>query len=64
MKKKGRPVSQCEKCRELRKTKRMHGKCNCAPGSATENKFAEPSSSSAAKGKGVWILVNVSDITV
>ncbi|KZT08912.1 copper-fist-domain-containing protein, partial [Laetiporus sulphureus 93-53] len=30
IKKKGRPVSQCEKCRELRKTKRMHNKCNCS----------------------------------
>ncbi|KAI0960939.1 hypothetical protein AcV7_000176 [Taiwanofungus camphoratus] len=29
IKRKGRPVSQCEKCRELRKTKRMHNKCNC-----------------------------------
>ncbi|EJF55622.1 copper-fist-domain-containing protein, partial [Dichomitus squalens LYAD-421 SS1] len=30
VKKKGRPVSQCDKCRELRKTKRMHGKCTCS----------------------------------
>ncbi|KAH9917374.1 copper fist DNA binding domain-containing protein, partial [Epithele typhae] len=30
VKKKGRPVSQCTNCRELRKTKRMHNKCNCA----------------------------------
>ncbi|KAH9855791.1 hypothetical protein C2E23DRAFT_550566 [Lenzites betulinus] len=30
IKKKGRPVSQCERCRELRKTKRMHSKCTCS----------------------------------
>ncbi|KAI0706185.1 copper fist DNA binding domain-containing protein, partial [Cytidiella melzeri] len=29
VKKKGRPVSQCEKCRELRKTRRVHSKCIC-----------------------------------
>lgn len=29
IKKKGRPVSQCEKCRELRQTKRVHSKCVC-----------------------------------
>ncbi|KAI0791776.1 hypothetical protein C8Q75DRAFT_53308 [Abortiporus biennis] len=31
VKKKGRPVSQCEKCRELRKTKKVHSKCVCTP---------------------------------
>ncbi|KAF7986206.1 hypothetical protein HWV62_38634 [Athelia sp. TMB] len=30
IKKKGRPVSQCEKCRELRQSKKMHSKCLCA----------------------------------
>ncbi|KAJ4485490.1 hypothetical protein J3R30DRAFT_1364453 [Lentinula aciculospora] len=29
VKKKGRPVSQCEKCRELRQSKKVHSKCNC-----------------------------------
>ncbi|KAH0590194.1 hypothetical protein H2248_000367 [Termitomyces sp. 'cryptogamus'] len=29
IKKKGRPVSQCEKCRELRQSKRIHSKCTC-----------------------------------
>jgi len=29
IKKKGRPVSQCEKCRELRQSKKMHSKCLC-----------------------------------
>ncbi|ORX87518.1 copper-fist-domain-containing protein, partial [Basidiobolus meristosporus CBS 931.73] len=29
IKKKGRPVTQCEHCRELRKTKKIHVKCIC-----------------------------------
>ncbi|KAI9252831.1 copper fist DNA binding domain-containing protein, partial [Phascolomyces articulosus] len=29
IKPKGRPVSQCEGCRELRKTRRIHIKCSC-----------------------------------
>ena len=31
VKKKGRPVSQCTNCRELRKTRKLHSKCNCSP---------------------------------
>lgn len=31
IKKKGRPVSQCEKCRELRQSKKFHSKCTCSP---------------------------------
>ncbi|KAJ3576272.1 hypothetical protein NP233_g534 [Leucocoprinus birnbaumii] len=31
IKKKGRPVSQCDKCRELRQSKRFHSKCTCTP---------------------------------
>lgn len=34
IKKKGRPVSQCERCRQLRNTKRVHSKCTCSEGSA------------------------------
>ncbi|KAH9891290.1 hypothetical protein C8Q73DRAFT_703599 [Cubamyces lactineus] len=45
IKKKGRPVSQCEKCRELRKTKRMHSKCTC---SAVPSSEAGPSSQANA----------------
>ncbi|KZT72015.1 copper-fist-domain-containing protein [Daedalea quercina L-15889] len=30
IKRKGRPVSQCQHCRELRKTKQVHVKCMCA----------------------------------
>ncbi|KAM0746502.1 hypothetical protein T439DRAFT_269137, partial [Meredithblackwellia eburnea MCA 4105] len=29
IKKKGRPVSQCSHCRDLRKSYSVHGKCNC-----------------------------------
>ncbi|KDQ12486.1 hypothetical protein BOTBODRAFT_112907, partial [Botryobasidium botryosum FD-172 SS1] len=29
IKRKGRPVSQCDHCRELRKTKQVHVKCLC-----------------------------------
>ncbi|PFH54695.1 hypothetical protein AMATHDRAFT_72457 [Amanita thiersii Skay4041] len=29
--KKGRPVSQCDKCRELRQSKKVHTKCICNP---------------------------------
>ncbi|KAF8167870.1 hypothetical protein B0H34DRAFT_35202 [Crassisporium funariophilum] len=29
IKKKGRPVSQCTKCRELRQSKKLHSKCTC-----------------------------------
>ncbi|KAI0369962.1 hypothetical protein BV20DRAFT_967322 [Pilatotrama ljubarskyi] len=45
IKKKGRPVSQCERCRELRKTKRMHSKCTCTSPSTAE---AGPSSQALA----------------
>ncbi|KAG1804153.1 copper fist DNA binding domain-containing protein [Suillus variegatus] len=31
VKKKGRPVSQCKTCRELRNSKRVHSKCTCNP---------------------------------
>lgn len=31
VKKKGRPVSQCSKCRELRQSKKLHSKCTCDP---------------------------------
>lgn len=31
VKKKGRPVSQCKTCRELRNSRRVHSKCTCHP---------------------------------
>lgn len=49
IKKKGRPVTQCEHCRELRKTKQVHVKCSCES-KAYNN--SQPSSSSAPTNKG------------
>ncbi|KIJ68846.1 hypothetical protein HYDPIDRAFT_147486 [Hydnomerulius pinastri MD-312] len=42
VKKKGRPVSQCPKCRELRQAKRVHSKCTCAPQQAAADKVPIP----------------------
>ncbi|EDR10492.1 uncharacterized protein LACBIDRAFT_247901 [Laccaria bicolor S238N-H82] len=53
IKKKGRPVTQCEHCRELRKTKQVHVKCSCES-KAYNN--SQPSSSSAPTNKGVCHL--------
>ncbi|KAF5381941.1 hypothetical protein D9757_007575 [Collybiopsis confluens] len=39
IKKKGRPVTQCEHCRELRKTKQVHVKCICPKGERSEQVF-------------------------
>ncbi|KAG6334229.1 hypothetical protein ID866_4859 [Astraeus odoratus] len=36
VKKKGRPVSQCPKCRDLRQVKRVHSKCTCNPSSTAD----------------------------
>jgi len=38
IKKKGRPVSQCERCRQLRNTKKMHSKCTCSEGSSSQTR--------------------------
>lgn len=38
IKKKGRPVTQCERCRELRKTRSYHSKCTCDKPIATSQK--------------------------
>ncbi|KAJ7067877.1 transcription factor [Mycena amicta] len=43
IKKKGRPVTQCEHCRELRKTKQVHVKCIC--------EVKEPPSPTSLSGK-------------
>ena len=50
IKKKGRPVTQCEHCRELRKTKQVHVKCMCE---SKEDLDAQPSHSIPAK-KGAY----------
>ena len=43
IKKKGRPVSQCERCRELRSTKRVHSKCTCSDARTSRSHEAEKS---------------------
>ncbi|KAF8499104.1 copper fist DNA binding domain-containing protein [Russula emetica] len=40
IKKKGRPVSQCERCRQLRNTKKVHSKCTCSEGSSPQTREA------------------------
>lgn len=45
IKKKGRPVTQCMHCRELRKTKQVHVKCLCE---------GRPESASSAPRTGRW----------
>ncbi|KAF8760859.1 Copper-fist [Rhizoctonia solani] len=37
IKKKGRPITQCARCRELRKTRSYHSKCLCDKPAATQN---------------------------
>ncbi|KAI0314256.1 hypothetical protein OF83DRAFT_462742 [Amylostereum chailletii] len=41
IKKKGRPVSQCERCRELRTTKKVHSKCTCSEGQLARKRETE-----------------------
>ncbi|KAL4068424.1 copper fist DNA binding domain-containing protein [Scleroderma yunnanense] len=42
VKKKGRPVSQCADCRNLRQAKRVHSKCSCHPPSTTTDRIPIP----------------------
>ncbi|KAI6159473.1 copper fist DNA binding domain-containing protein [Pisolithus thermaeus] len=42
VKKKGRPLSQCPKCRDLRQAKRVHSKCTCNPPSSMIEKVPIP----------------------
>ncbi|KAJ7480050.1 hypothetical protein B0H11DRAFT_1265277 [Mycena galericulata] len=49
IKKKGRPVSQCEKCRELRQSRRVHSKCNCPQDETPSRGLLLPSSSSKSR---------------
>ncbi|THH15283.1 hypothetical protein EUX98_g9489 [Antrodiella citrinella] len=58
IKKKGRPVTQCEHCRELRKTKQVHVKCSCenkedsdgGPSSSTKGVKRPPASAAFPSG--------------
>ena len=49
IKKKGRPVTQCDHCRELRKTKQVHVKCLCGVQETPSNLVLE--SSHSKKGR-------------
>ncbi|KAJ7785677.1 copper fist DNA binding domain-containing protein [Mycena metata] len=49
IKKKGRPVSQCEKCRELRQSRRVHSKCSCPQQEAPSKGLLLPSSSTKSR---------------
>ncbi|KAJ7771944.1 hypothetical protein DFH07DRAFT_211970, partial [Mycena maculata] len=49
IKKKGRPVSQCEKCRQLRQSRRVHSKCNCPQDDTPSRGLLLPSSSSKSR---------------
>ncbi|KAJ7451132.1 hypothetical protein FB451DRAFT_711523 [Mycena latifolia] len=49
IKKKGRPVSQCEKCRELRQSRRVHSKCNCPQDDTPSRGLLLPSSSTKSR---------------
>ncbi|KAH6910784.1 hypothetical protein BKA70DRAFT_1271519 [Coprinopsis sp. MPI-PUGE-AT-0042] len=49
IKKKGRPITQCEHCRELRKTKQVHVKCICEGSSKPSAAPAEPGGSATKK---------------
>ncbi|KAH7905406.1 copper fist DNA binding domain-containing protein [Hygrophoropsis aurantiaca] len=51
VKRKGRPVSQCEKCRELRQSKRVHSKCLCSPKLIETDKVPIPASRPDKKPK-------------
>ncbi|ESK90524.1 ace1 transcription factor [Moniliophthora roreri MCA 2997] len=53
IKKKGRPVTQCEHCRELRKTKQVHVKCVCAKAEGTSSKDSNKTLESAAFPNGL-----------
>ncbi|KAH8097001.1 ACE1 transcription factor [Cristinia sonorae] len=58
IKKKGRPVTQCEHCRELRKTKQVHVKCSCevkddGDGPSTSSKGVKKLPASAAFPSGL-----------
>ncbi|KAJ8700884.1 copper-binding transcription factor [Pleurotus ostreatus] len=45
IKRKGRPVTQCEHCRELRKTKQVHVKCICEKDDILSDTPSPPSTS-------------------
>ncbi|KAF8497519.1 copper fist DNA binding domain-containing protein, partial [Russula emetica] len=65
IKKKGRPITQCEHCRELRKTKQVHVKCMCEAKDHPPDKELAPArkKASAAFPDGLPQLIGVSVAT-
>lgn len=57
IKKKGRPVTQCEHCRELRKTKQVHVKCICEV--KADNSLQPPSNGKKGTAHVVTLLSTV-----
>lgn len=56
IKKKGRPTSQCERCREARQNRQLHAKCTCDPGKRDAGAAKRPPTK---KGKRLPCPVNV-----
>ncbi|KAJ9082536.1 copper-binding transcription factor [Entomophthora muscae] len=62
VKRKGRPITQCAHCRELRKTKKLHIKCICAEKAIKANsKISCGSSGHASSSSKVQNLLNPCD---
>ncbi|KAF8973839.1 hypothetical protein BDZ97DRAFT_398793 [Flammula alnicola] len=59
IKKKGRPVSQCTKCRELRQSKKFHSKCTCNH-MMEEVQAVQPLASSSNSKSGLLSSLNSS----
>jgi hypothetical protein len=57
IKKKGRPVTQCEHCRELRKTKQVHVKCSCQTKQQDDQLHPSAGMLSGKKGMSSYVPV-------
>ncbi|KAF9263110.1 hypothetical protein L218DRAFT_1077500 [Marasmius fiardii PR-910] len=51
IKKKGRPISQCETCRSLRQSRKMHSKCVCSSSDRSKANLLPLPASAGAKAK-------------
>jgi len=56
VKKKGRPVSQCDRCRQLRQSKRMHSRCSCNDRPQEVDKVPIPAMSRSDKKRMSWLV--------
>jgi hypothetical protein len=61
VKRKGRPITQCEHCRELRKTKQVHVKCMCE---GTPNAEASPAASVSGEASSVSSASSIGALSV